>query len=159
MITEGILNRSNQLVRRSDAPSRDSSRYDASPGETVDNLNRKPGQIPLRNAQKTVELKDLSSNPVSELNLRSTGPEAKQDAEEMKQAEAGIKEMVSKMNQDLGQSSLHLRFGTDKESGLDYYQLYDKENGDVIKQFPPEAMLDMAANLKEMAGVIFNEKV
>ena len=157
MITEGISNISLQLVRRDDASSRDSSRNDASPSETVANLKQSPIEDASNGALKVADKVDVSTGeaPISEISRASSEDNAK----EVKESESAIKKMVQEMNQKFDRTSLRLRFGTDEESGLEYFQLYDRKNGDVVKQFPPEGMLEMVANLKDMTGIIFNENV
>jgi flagellar protein FlaG len=159
VITEGILNRSIQLVPRSDARSRDSSRYDASPDETAVNLNQRQGgatlgESPVK-ALDRIEETNLTTNQESKIGT----PTESDLSKEAEQSESAFKKIIAETNQKLNRSDLKLRFGTDEESGIDYFQLYDKENGDVVKQFPPEEILKVIANLKDMAGIIFNEKV
>lgn len=153
MITEGISNNGLQLVRRGEAKSADSSRYDASPGEAVDNLNTSRGGNPPSGALEATDTIDLSQKTDADSKMAGLSHEAQKDTESV------IKKMVQEMNQKFDRSGLHLRFGKDQESGLDFFQLYDKKNGDVVKQYPPEEMLDMVAQLRNMAGIIFNENV
>ena len=156
MITEGISNISKQLVRRGDALSQDSSKINASPSETVENQKQNPAEEFSYSALKVADKVDIFKGeaPKSEL----TGA-SEDDAKEIEETDSAIKEMVQELNQKFDRTSLRLRFGTDEESGLDYFQLYDRKNGDVVKQFPPEGMLEMVAHLKDMTGIIFNENV
>jgi flagellar protein FlaG len=66
--------------------------------------------------------------------------------------------LVQALNQHMSRSNLRLRFGTDEESGLDYFQLYDRKNGDVVKQYPPEEVLELTAQLQDLAGTMFNQE-
>lgn len=158
MITEGISNKPIQLVHRGDAESRDSSRF-SSPGEAVDNQNQgTAGERAIRSLDLTdkVDLSQKESVSPGQAGL-SNGSDEKAAA--MKEAESVVKDMVQELNSKFDRSSLRLRFGTDKESGLEYFQLYDRQNGDVVKQYPPEEMLEMVATLRDLTGVIFNENV
>jgi len=157
VITEGISNKQLQLVQRGDAVSRDSSRYSASPGEAVDNL-KTPDEKSILGSVDLADKVDISRNQVEAKQEGETELEKAQEAAKVR-AESVVDTMIQDLNDKFDRSSLRLRFGTDEESGLEYYQLYDRNNGDVIKQYPPEEMLDMMAQLKDLTGVIFNENV
>ena len=45
----------------------------------------------------------------------------------------------------------------EKSRGL--IHVYDNETGDLIRQIPPEEMIELVDKLEEVAGIIFNNKV
>jgi uncharacterized FlaG/YvyC family protein len=150
VITEGISNNGIQLVRRGDASLRETSSY-ASPGEAVNNLKLdqgKPASPGSLEATDRVEISEEKRAEPTKAEENASEKSAGMSSEAQKNAETVIKDMVNEMNQKFDRTGLRIRFGTDQESGLDYFQLYNKKNGDVVKQYPPEAMLDMVANLK-----------
>jgi flagellar protein FlaG len=155
VITEGISNKG-LFVQRGDAQSVDSSRLNASPSETVEFLVIPQKNQPDSKSLATQDRLDLSIKGQNEASDPTLGNEKES---RMEDAKSVVEEMIQDLNEKFDRSSLRLRFGTDQDSGLDYFQLYDRKNGDVIKQFPPEEMLEMVADLKQMTGVIFNQSV
>jgi len=154
VITEGISNAGLQLVRRGEVSSRDSSRFDTSPRETV----KIPEKLPLENPK---DLDPAGSDPIGFSERKKQQIESRQedDSKDKKLSDEAIQSMIQDMNTKYDRSGLQLRFGTDEESGLDYFQVFDQKKGEVVKQFPPENMLEMTAKLKDMTGILLNEKV
>ncbi len=73
-------------------------------------------------------------------------------ATEEKRLEKLTKELNEKLNENLT-----LRFGQDEETGESIVQLIEKETGDVVRQFPPEALLEFRERFKNFAGLLLNQ--
>lgn len=107
----------------------------------------------------------VDSNPVSTL-VQENDVEAPQKQglsavenqvdEEQKTAE--LNELTQKLNQRLD-PSLNLRFLQDEETGLDFFQIVDKQSGEVVRQYPPEELIEATADLREVSGLIFSNEV
>ena len=52
-----------------------------------------------------------------------------------------------------------LKIQIHEETGNIMVQVTSHESGKVIREIPPEALLDMAARVEELAGTLFDEKV
>ncbi len=52
-----------------------------------------------------------------------------------------------------------LEFSIHEETGRTVIKVIDQQTGKVIKQLPPEELLDLAAKLEEMSGVLFDKKI
>ncbi|PIE02942.1 MAG: hypothetical protein CSA81_04330 [Acidobacteria bacterium] len=152
MITEGISNNGIQLVRQGDVLSKDTSNDNTSPGETVDNLKQQE-EGGFSSSISLGKLNRIELNQNENTDSRTAGL----SSEALKEAESVIQDLVDEVNQKFDRTGLRLRFGTHEESGIEYFQLYNRQNGDVVKQYPPEEMLDMVSNLREMSGMILNE--
>lgn len=74
-------------------------------------------------------------------------------AEEEKRLEQITQELNGKLNENLS-----LKFGQDEESGVSFFQLVEKDTGDVVRQFPPEDLLEFRDKFKDTAGLIFNQE-
>jgi flagellar protein FlaG len=82
--------------------------------------------------------------------------------ENQPRAEVSVKqlEMVAQQLQDfVGEMNKSLEFVVDKDSGRDVIKVVDKTNGDVIKQYPSEEVLDLVSKLSEATGSFINEEV
>ena len=52
-----------------------------------------------------------------------------------------------------------LEFTVHEKTGRTIVKVVDQDTGDVIKELPPEELLDLAAKLEEMSGVLFDRKI
>jgi len=159
VITEGILNGTHTLVHRGEARSRDTSRFEASPVNPVIQIDQRAEKSSLDTAFANVNPENVPSSIEPKSVSSTLSEQNKEVTEQSSKAVSKLQEQLAELNRKFDRSNLNLRFGTDEESGIDYFQLYDKKNGDVVKQFPPEEILKVIANLKNMTGVILNENV
>jgi flagellar protein FlaG len=68
--------------------------------------------------------------------------------------------MVAQQLQDfMGEMNKGLLFSVDKDSGRDVIKVIDKKNGDLIKQYPTEQVLEMVSKLSDATGSLVNEKI
>lgn len=69
-------------------------------------------------------------------------------------------EMVAQQLQDfVGEMNKGLEFLVDKDSGRDVIKVIDKSNGDLIKQYPSEEVLELVSKLSQATGALINEKI
>ena len=69
-----------------------------------------------------------------------------------------FKELEEGLNKQLS-DDLELRFLTDEDTGLNYFQLIEKESGEVIRQYPPDEMIKLVQDLREVSSLLFSEQV
>jgi uncharacterized FlaG/YvyC family protein len=66
---------------------------------------------------------------------------AKPSQAEEKKLEKDLKEIqdfIDSVQADFQKNNHYLRFKTNEETGIHYFQIVNKQSGDVVKQFPPE---------------------
>jgi len=69
-------------------------------------------------------------------------------------------EKVAQQLQDfVGEMNRGLEFTVDKDSGRDVIKVFDKNSGDLIKQYPSEEVLTLVAKLSDMVGGFIDAKV
>jgi flagellar protein FlaG len=69
-------------------------------------------------------------------------------------------EKVAQQLQDfVGDLNRNLEFSVDKDSGRDVIKVFDKDSGDLLKQFPSEEVLTLVSKLSEMVGGFVDAKV
>jgi uncharacterized FlaG/YvyC family protein len=73
--------------------------------------------------------------------------------------EAALQKALDELNQQAVQSQISVGFSLDKASGLQYVQVTNAKSGDVIMQFPSNKMLDIAASIEQLKGMLYNKKV
>jgi|GEM_PF-737886 len=54
---------------------------------------------------------------------------------------------------------MHFRFKVHKPTNEIIVQIIDSQTGEVIKEFPPEKILNMISEFLKMAGLIIDQKV
>lgn len=71
---------------------------------------------------------------------------------------AKLKSAVDFSNKVLFKNNTHLKFQIHEQTKDVMVKIIDDETGEVLKEIPPEKMLDMVAKLWEIAGIIVDEK-
>lgn len=72
--------------------------------------------------------------------------------------EKELKHAVDIANNVLFKNNTHLQFRIHDITKDVMVKIVDNETGDVIKEIPPEKMLDLVAKIWEIAGIIVDEK-
>jgi flagellar protein FlaG len=114
----------------------------------------------------------LYHNPTGE--IKRTGPpetfsegipskEKQQDAEEARRAEEAIQisqPLLDEVQEEINQlHHVRLQFSLHKETGRTTIKVIDKETEQLIREIPPKDLLDLAAKMDEMIGILFDKKV
>lgn len=69
-----------------------------------------------------------------------------------------LKEAVDMANKALFKNNTHLKFQIHGKTKEVMVKIINDETGDVVKEIPPEKMLDMVAKLWEIAGILIDER-
>ncbi len=89
--------------------------------------------------------------------LAGTGKVSPQQAPPVESAL--LRKSVSDVNEYVQNVQRNLEFSIDKDSGDTVIRVVDAQTGEVIRQLPPERVLQMAKNLDQMRSMIVSEKV
>ena len=68
--------------------------------------------------------------------------------------------LMKALNNDM--EALHrvgLQFSVHKDTGQTVVRVVDKDTGKLIRQIPPQELLDLAAKLEDMMGILFDQQV
>ena len=91
-----------------------------------------------------------------------TGQADSQNEEEISDAEAErrIKSVIDQANEKIKQNNGYRRlaFSYNKETKKISIKVYDESTKEIIREIPPEKMHDMLAKIKDLAGIIVDEK-
>jgi flagellar protein FlaG len=120
----------------------------------------KPPQdvAPMQVVEKTAE-KTASDNVVS---MQQADQAEKRAAEEKKAREIQqvTEQMLKELEQDI--ETMHnvgLKFSKHNDTGRTMIKVLNKENDEVIREIPAEDVLDLAARIEEMIGILFDKEV
>lgn len=106
-----------------------------------------------------VQANQGNSAPIERVNKEDTA--AKSDVIQAKDKKVNPKELKSAVdvaNKVLFKNNTHLKFEIHEKTKEVMVRIIEDETGEVIKEIPPEKMLDMVAKLWEIAGIIVDEK-
>ncbi len=92
------------------------------------------------------------------LSKEHKNPQAIQEKVEPMERE-DLENLVQDMENYLSDMRVNLSFKLHDETGDVLVQVIDGETGEVIRQLPPEEILELREKLKELRGVIFDSKV
>ena len=90
--------------------------------------------------------------------------EAPQEASERPQESKGkqdvqlLRDVLGATQNHLDVSGVGLSFSVHEATGVIKVAVTDKETGDLIREIPPEQVLNLMAKIDEMMGILFDEK-
>ncbi|MCX7885554.1 MAG: flagellar protein FlaG [Caloramator sp.] len=113
-------------------------------GKVISNINKSAFEV-TQNTKKD-DLQDNIEN--KNVDMQS---QRKIDGKELVNA-------VERANRVLFKNNTHLQFKIHDATKDVMVKIIDDETGEVLKEIPPEKMLDMVAKLWEIAGIIVDEK-
>jgi flagellar protein FlaG len=70
-----------------------------------------------------------------------------------------LEKATEKANQAVKVFQDHLEFKVHEATGQVMVKIVDNNTGEVLREIPPEKLLDMAANLMELAGILVDKRV
>ncbi|MFW6378186.1 MAG: flagellar protein FlaG [Bacillota bacterium] len=119
--------------------------------EGVDSLSSQQ-LLDNNNSSETIKTNNKESNQETQ-SLQETKEYNKQELEEdVKESVKDVNEIVDKVKEDL---SFQIHEDTEKLM----VQVIDVKTEEIIKELPPEEMLDLEARIHEMVGILIDEKV
>lgn len=105
---------------------------------------------------KVVNLKQVEKEQTEELE----GKNEKELVESQKSNEEISQEMLDELANDIETlHSIGLSFAQHKGSGRTMISVMNRDTDELIRQLPAENILDMAAKMEEMIGLLFDQKV
>ncbi len=108
-----------------------------------------------------IPMSQSNSGPIQVEKVSNLEPEFINDVTEKKEKNINPKELkaaVDVANKVLFKNNTHLKFQIHEKTKEVMVRIVEDETGEVIKEIPPEKMLDMVAKLWEIAGIIVDEK-
>ena len=92
---------------------------------------------------------NVARKQVTQTSIKETVPETKEE----------VKALVNKLNNDLEPLNTGLSFGYSEDVEQLVITVQDKNSGRIIRKFPTEEALKLAAKMKDVVGMIFDQKV
>lgn len=89
---------------------------------------------------------------------RKNRPEANAD-KVREDTRSKIENIANALNQYVKSTQRDLKIQVHEATGNIIVKVLSKEDGKIIREIPPEKMLNLAAKMEEMTGILFNENV
>lgn len=86
------------------------------------------------------------------------GTEPARSQVQPREAESKVDQAVERLNKMADLFAVALRFSVDKETDRIVVRMIDSQTGELIRQIPPQQLLDIAAKMQEVLGVLFDAK-
>ncbi len=67
--------------------------------------------------------------------------------------------MIEKANKALQLRSTAFEFAVHKQTKQIMVKVFDKDSGEIIREIPPQKVLDMVAKMWELAGLLIDERL
>ena len=132
-------------------------------GATLKSLDPAPRVTPGTESTRVAPAKQAPQRPESEASVakveQAQPPDKVSAVEETEETTVALKTFVDGINDVLNvANNTRLQFKTHQGTGRTVIRIVEKDTGEVIKEFPPEALLDMAEKLNEMAGLLVDRE-
>jgi flagellar protein FlaG len=101
---------------------------------------------------------DTADNAVVQLIPQEKKPASEQATGSAEQVSAMVEDLQASL-EILQQKNTRLNFLVHEKTDRVMVRITDQNTGDVIREIPSEAFLDMAAKLQEMVGLMFDAKI
>ena len=125
--------------------------------EGVDSLSSQQLYNNNNNSSENIRTEKIKSNN-KKTNRQATSLQEKQEYNQ-KELEEEVKESVKDVNEIVDKVKESLSFQIHEDTEELMVQVIDVNTDEVIKELPPEEMLDLKARIHEMVGILIDEKV
>ncbi|MBW1980180.1 MAG: flagellar protein FlaG [Deltaproteobacteria bacterium] len=87
-----------------------------------------------------------------------TAPQLHLDEYEGRLDKGRVEELVAKIQEYVDSLAVELKFQVHDKTGVLMVKVIKEETGEVIREVPPEQLLDLAARIDEMIGALLDAK-
>jgi len=108
-------------------------------------------------AEEAKKNESISTARVIKQKSKATNDSQSLDSQPLKNEQ--LKKVAQQLQDFVGELNKSLEFSVDEDSGRDVIKVFDKDTGDLIKQFPSEEVLTLVSKLSEMVGGLVDAKV
>ena len=113
---------------------------------------------PLQQTERVDRTQEVTKAVEASAKTEQPVPVVRDEANNNAKEEARRAELEEILEQTAG-AGRYLRFEKHEKTGHWIVQICDSETDEVIKEVPPEKMLDMVSKFRELAGLLVDKKV
>ena len=108
---------------------------------------------------KTGESKTSHVRARERESVESAARAKEENGEKVVVNEDALKQGIEKINQYIKVFNVKVSFDVDKPTGRTVVRISNNETQEVIREFPPEEFLKMAAKLSELMGLMVDQRI
>ncbi|MFN4306881.1 flagellar protein FlaG [Sulfurihydrogenibium azorense] len=115
-------------------------------------------QINMQQIEKTPTLQDDASQTKTAVVIDDTKNLENLMKEQLKNPEE-LKKLIEELQNKISYLNKSLKIEIDRDINEPIIKIVEVETNNVIRQIPPDYMINIIKNINKMLGVLFNEKV
>jgi flagellar protein FlaG len=115
--------------------------------------SEKPQTEPAMPDQQAVQKPQIDTTSLSETSEYA----ATQNQPEEPSLQERVSEIVREMNEQIQQHSTQLEFVIDGDTNDVIVKIVNKESGELVRQIPPEELVNLTKAFSELRGVLFSQ--
>ncbi len=116
------------------------------------NTNLEVGKLAALNQSKIVNSTDEEKKPT----VKGKKEEERKEDKTDENKNVAVDRLVEMANQFIQRFSTKISFYYDPQRNVSKILVTEKETGKVIREIPPEQMVDLMQKMDEIAGIIYN---
>ena len=118
----------------------------------IKSINNMLDKTLVQGGSKSVEAQNSQINRQNDINQQLKEELKKIDKNQIESLLKGIKEKFDYMNK-------YLKIEIDKDLQEPVIKIIDKKTNEVVRQIPPEYLLELAKRIDELVGLLFRKEV
>jgi flagellar protein FlaG len=122
--------------------------------KTVQNGSEPQGADKASPASQMIKIQEKSQESTREKSV----PQHTEENNQNQVSEKVVSEAIEKLNKALEGTNRRMEYSVHEVTNGIMIKVIDEETGKVIREVPPKKILDMVANMMEMAGLIVDER-
>lgn len=132
----------------------------------VDSSSKTGGAL---SSQDFAQIKPVETQPSSTSTLKPLSPQEAKKEEEQKEkegrlapgtmSEESVNEMTETFNELMDKINCNIEFNYNKKANMLNVKMIDKETKEVIKEFPPEEMIENMIKAKDWLGAFIDRAI
>ena len=121
-------------------------------------VNPPQGAVPVQVVEKTAE--ETASDNVVSMQQTDRSEEKAAEGKKPRGTQQVTEQMLKELEQDIEfMHNVGLKFSKHDDTGRTMIKVLNKDNDEVIREIPAEDVLNLAAKMEEMIGILFDKEV
>lgn len=126
---------------------------------SIDAVGRTFDATSVSQERKSPSLRQAPVDQKSASEIGAGGSERKKSGQTDKVSESRVEQAIADLNKGTELAQKRLHFSLHKETDRLVVRVVDTETDEVIREIPPEEVLDAAAKLRDLIGLLLDERV
>jgi flagellar protein FlaG len=110
------------------------------------------------NIDKNID-NNMNNNAVNNQENTKTNTEKQYTNEDYSVTQKTLDKTMDKINKALNGAQKEMRYSVHKATNSITIKILDKDSGEVIREIPPEKILDLVAKMCEMSGILIDQRI